>query len=141
MDGDRRLTAAAVVFLAANLLHSADHLRRGWGRPLLGETPEVLAGGLLITLGALLALALAVRRSPRAPLLATAVGFASAAGVAAAHVAPPWGALSDSYLALRPDAFAWVVVLVEIAAGLLLCGAGLAVLRRAAAGPREEVVG
>lgn len=140
MDADRRLTAAAGIFLAANLLHSADHVRRGWGRPLLGETPEVLAGGLLITLGAVLALALAVRRGPWAPILATAVGFASAAGVAAAHLAPPWGVLSDSYLVLRPDLVAWVIVLVEIAAGLLLGAAGLAGLRLAAPGPTEEVV-
>ena len=131
MDADRRVTAAAGIFLAANLLHSADHLRRGWGRPLLGETPEVLAGGLLITLGAVLTLALAVRRSPTAPVLATAVGFASAAGVAAAHVAPPWGVLSDSYLVLRPDLLAWVVVLAEIGAALLLGGIGLAGLRLA----------
>jgi len=129
MHADRRLTAAASIFLAANLLHSADHLRRGWGRPLLGETVEVLVGGLLITLGALLTLALALRRSPWSLLLATVVGFASAAGVAAAHLAPPWGVLSDSYLVLRPDLFAWVVVLVEIAAALLLGAVGLAGLR------------
>jgi hypothetical protein len=140
MDADRRLTAGAGIFLAANLLHSADHLRRGWGRPLLGETPEVLAGGLLITLGAVLALALAARRSGWAPILATAAGFTSAAAVAAAHVAPPWGVLSDSYLVLRPDVIAWVVVLVEIAAALGLGAAGLSGLRPAAHGPTTEEV-
>lgn len=135
MDADRRLTAAAGIFLAANLLHSTDHLRRGWGQPLLGETPEVLAGGTLITLGAALTLALAVWRSPWASVLGTTVGFASAAGVAAAHLAPPWGVLSDSYLVLRPDLFAWVVVLLEIAAALLLGSVGLAGLRLALRGP------
>ena len=140
MDVDRRLAAAAGLFVAANLLHTADHLRRGWGRPLLGETPEVLAGGVLISVAALVTLWLAVRRRPRAPLVAAVVGFASAVGIAAAHLAPPWGVLSDSYLVLRPDLFAWVVVLVEIAAALLLGMVGMAGFRLAPKTPTEEVL-
>jgi hypothetical protein len=133
MDADRRLAAAAGLFVAANLLHTADHLRRGWGRPLLGETPEVLAGGMLISLAALVTLWLAARRSPRAPLVAAAVGLASAGGIAAAHLAPPWGVLSDSFLALRPDLLSWGAVLLEISAATLLGAVALARLRQAGA--------
>jgi hypothetical protein len=131
MDVDRRLAAAAGLFVAANLLHTADHLRRGWGRPLLGETPEVLAGGVLISVAALVTLWLAVRRSPRAPLVAAVVGFASAVGIAAAHLAPPWGVLSDSFVVVHPAITSWGAVLVEIAAAALLGAVGLAGLRPA----------
>jgi hypothetical protein len=133
MEADRRLSAAAGIFVAANLLHTADHLRRGWGRPLLGETPEVLAGGTLISLAALVTLWLAVRRNPRAPVVAAVVGFASAVGIAAAHLAPPWAVLSDSFLVLRPDLLSWGAVLVEISAAALLGAVGLASLRLARA--------
>jgi hypothetical protein len=127
---ERRLVLAAGLFVVGNLLHSADHLRRGWVRPLLGETPEVLVGGILISLGALLMLCLALRGSDRAAAAAIVVGLASAVGVAAAHLAPPWGVLSDSYLMLRPDLLAWTAVVVEIATALLAAATGLTVLRR-----------
>lgn len=125
---ERRLVVAAGLFVVGNILHTADHLRRGWGKPLLGETPEVLVGGILISLGALLTLWLALRGSDRAALAATVIGLASAVGVAAAHLAPPWGVLSDSYLVLRPDLFAWTVVLIEIGAALFTAAVGLSAL-------------
>jgi hypothetical protein len=125
---DGKLVLSAGLFVVGNVIHSADHLRRGWARPLLGETPEVLAGGIVISLGAVLVLWLALRGSDRAAVAATAVGLASAAGIASAHLAPPWGVLSDSYLVLRPDLFAWTAVLVEIATALLAAAAGLTVL-------------
>jgi len=137
MKADGRLAAVAGLFVAANLLHTADHLRRGWGRPLLGETPEVLAGGALISVAALVTLWLAVRRSPRAPVAAAVVGFASAVGIAAAHLTPPWGVLSDSFLVLRPDLLSWGAVLVETASAVLLGAAGLARLRPARSGLRR----
>ncbi len=121
----RRLVVAGSLFVVGNLLHTADHLRRGWGKPLLGETPEVLVGGILISLGALLTLSLALRGSDRAAAVAMLVGFTSAVGVAAAHLAPPWGVLSDSFLVLRPDLVAWSVVLLEISAALFLGAVGL----------------
>jgi hypothetical protein len=137
---DIRLVPAAGLFVIGNAIHSADHVRRGWARPLLGETPEILVGGILISLGALLVLGMALRGSDRAGFAAAAVGLASAVGIAAAHVAPPWGVLSDSYLVLRPDLVAWMAVLIEITTAALLAAAGLMVVLRGRAG-RPLVLG
>ena len=81
--------------------------------------------GILVTVGAAVTLALALTNHRLAPRVAVAVGFIAAIGVSAAHLAPPWGVLSNSYLVLRPDALAWVVVLIEIGGGLLTGLAGL----------------
>jgi hypothetical protein len=115
-----RLAAAAALFLAANIVHTLDHLRQGVDR----LAAEVLAGGALLTIAAVLALVLALRRDPRAPVLCTGVGLAGALGVAASHLAPHWSALSDPYPGLGLDALAWAVMLAEIAAALVLALAG-----------------
>jgi hypothetical protein len=113
-----RLRAAAALFLAANIVHTLDHVRQGVDR----LAAEVLAGGTLLTLAAVLALAL--RRDPRAPVVCTGVGLAGALGVAASHLAPHWSALSDPYPGLGLDALSWAVMLAEIAAALVLAVAG-----------------
>jgi hypothetical protein len=115
-----RLTAAAALFLAANIAHTLDHLRQGIDR----LAAEVLAGGTLLTIAAVLALVLASRRDPRAPVVCTGVGLAGALGVAASHLAPHWSALSDPYSGLGVDALSWAVMLAEIAAALVLAVAG-----------------
>jgi multisubunit Na+/H+ antiporter MnhB subunit len=117
------LALASIAFVVANVLHTIDHVRTGTGR----LSVAVLAGGSLITVAAVVTLALALRRDPRAPLVAAAVGLGSAVGIAASHLAPHWSTLSDSYLDGSFDAFSWIVVSAEIAAGLAL---GLAGLRR-----------
>jgi hypothetical protein len=116
-----RLTAAAALFLAANLVHTLDHLRQGVDR----LAAEVLAGGTLLTLAAVLALVLALRRDPRAPVICAGVGLAGALGVAAAHLAPHWSALSDPYPGLGLDLLSWAIMLAEIAAALVLAVAGV----------------
>lgn len=125
----RLLTSAAAVFMLGNLLHGADHVRRGWSLPLLGLTPEVMIGGTIVTLGAAVTLALAVRGHRWAPQVAIGVGAVAAVGVSAAHLAPPWGVLSNSYLVLRPDPLAWIVVLIEILGAAFTALAGLEALR------------
>ena len=115
-----RLAGAAALFLAANLVHTLDHLRTGVDR----LTSETLAAGTLLTLAAVLALVLALRRDARAPVVCVGVGLAGALGVAAAHLAPHWSALSDPYPGLGLDALSWAVMLAEIAAGLVLAVAG-----------------
>lgn len=117
-----RLTAAAAAFVAANLLHTIDHLRQGTDR----LTTEVFAGGTVITLAALAVLVLAIRRDSRAPLAAVVVGLWTAVGVAASHIAPHWSAFSDPYPDLSADALSWAVMLAEIAAALVLAAAGFA---------------
>jgi hypothetical protein len=58
-----RLTTASALFLAANLLHGADHFRQGTER----LTTEVTLGGTLLTIAAIgtLILACATTRAPR----------------------------------------------------------------------------
>lgn len=122
------LILASVAFLAANLLHGFDHLRTGSER----LTTEVKSGGFLITVAALAMLYLALRRHPRAPLLAAFIGSWSAALIASAHFAPHWSALSDSYWDLSPDAFSWAVAGAEVTAAVVLGLVGFVELRRPA---------
>jgi hypothetical protein len=120
------LAIAATAFLAANLLHGADHIRQH----LAGVDTEVFVGGGMLTAAAVAVRIVALRRSPRAPLIATVVGFGAAVLVAASHIAPHWSALSDSYIDdIHADALAWAVMLLEVAAGFLLGVAGVHGLR------------
>jgi hypothetical protein len=131
-----RLLRANIIFVAANLLHTADHQRQGTG----GLSWEILAGGSAITLAAIVSLVLAWRRDWRAPVFGTVLGLSAAAGIAASHLAPYWSAFSDSYPQIHADAISCVVVLLEIGAAVLLAVAGAVELRRASSpGPRAAV--
>jgi hypothetical protein len=130
------LLRANVIFVAANLLHTADHQRQGIG----GLSWEILAGGSAITIAAIAALVLAWRRDERAPVFGAVLGLSAAAGIAASHLAPRWSALSDSYPEIHADAISWLVVLVEVAGALLLAAVSMRELRRASnAAPRAAV--
>jgi hypothetical protein len=129
MAQHRALVVGSIAFVAANVLHSLDHLRQGIG----DLTPEVLAGGSVLTLAAVTALFLVLRDDPRAPLAAAMVGLWSALGVAASHLAPHWSAFSDPYPDIQVDALSWAVMLAEIAAALALGLIGIRELRRQAA--------
>jgi cephalosporin-C deacetylase-like acetyl esterase len=115
-----RLAGAAALFLAANLLHTLDHVRTGLDR----LTPEILGAGTVLTVATVLALVLALRHDARSPVICAGVGLGGALGVAAAHLAPHWSALSDPYPDLGLDALSWAVMLAEIAAGIVLAVAG-----------------
>ena len=118
------LTVTAIGFLAANLLHGADHLRQH----MAGVNAEVLIGGMLITLTAVIVVVAVRREHPRAPLAAAVVGFGAAFLVAGAHLAPHWSVLSDSYVDdISPDIGSWLVVILEIATALVM---GLVALHR-----------
>jgi hypothetical protein len=121
------LSLAAVLFVAANLLHTLDHLRQGTD----DLATEVLAGGTVLSALAVLTLVLALLHHPRAPLWAAVVGTWSALGVLASHVAPHWSAFSDSYFEIHADALSWIVMLAEVAAAAWLGVAGFRELRRA----------
>ena len=68
------LVGAAAAYLAANLLHTADHLRQGLG----DVSAAVLVGGTALTIGAVLVLWLALRGDSRAPLASLWVGVVAA---------------------------------------------------------------
>jgi hypothetical protein len=129
------LALAAIAFLAANLLHVADHGRQH----LAGLNAVVLLLGTLVTASAV-AVFIAVRRgSPYAPLLAAVVGFQAAIGVSASHIAPEWSVISASYSDdIHPDTLAWAVMLSEVVAGFLLGIAGLYSLRARARGGDDD---
>lgn len=134
---NRRLdtvSLAAAAFVAANALHTLDHLRQGTA----DLATEVLAGGTVLSILAVLTLVLALRRHPRAPLWAAVVGTWSALGVLASHVAPHWSAFSDSYVEIHADALSWAVMLAEVAAAAWLGFAGFRELRRPADGSRRR---
>jgi len=130
------LVAASVFFAIANVMHGADHFRRGWGKPLLGETPEILVGGLLISAAAGFTLWLSIRGSKIAALVAMLVGSLSALAISASHLAPAWGIFSDSFLVVRPDLLSWAAVLLEIAGALVTSAAGVFALLERRRGPR-----
>jgi len=131
------LLRANIVFLAVNLLHTADHQRQGTE----GLTWEIYLGGSAITIAAIASLVLAWRRDGRAPIFGAVLGLSAAAGIAASHIAPHWSAFSDSYPQIHADAISWVVVLLEIAGALVLAAVAGRELRRASSrAPRAAVV-
>jgi hypothetical protein len=119
------LAGANIAFVAANVLHTADHQRQGTD----GLATEILVGGTLLTIAAVASLVLALRRDHRAPIFATVLGLSAAAGIASSHIAPHWSALSDSYPEIGADAASWAVMLLEIGGALLLTFAGWRALR------------
>jgi hypothetical protein len=120
------LGIAATAFLAANLLHTADHVRQH----MAGVNVEIMIGGGMLTVAAVLVAIVALRRYRRAALLAAIVGFTAAALVSASHLAPHWSVISDSYLDdIHPDVLSWAVMLLEVGTGVVLGVVGLYRLR------------
>jgi hypothetical protein len=130
------LLRANILFVAANLLHTADHQRQGLG----GLSWEILAGGSALTIAAIASLALAWRRDQRAAVFGAVLALSAAAGIAGSHLAPRWSTLSDSYPEIHADAISWLAVLLEIAGALLLAAVSVRELRKASNGaPRAAV--
>jgi hypothetical protein len=129
--GLRALRLATLLFAAGFLLHNGDHLRRG----LDALTPEVFWAGTAGAVVSLVAIGLVLGRHRLAPAVAVVAGFALAAGVAAVHLLPPWGALSDSLPGAGVDALSWVAVLLEIGGALALGAAGVYAVRHRGARP------
>jgi predicted transporter len=128
------LAIAATAFLAANFLHGIDHERQGTER----LTTEVKIGGAMLSVLAIVTLIVVLRRSSHAPIVATIVGFWAVTNVSAAHIAPHWSALSDSYPQSNVDALAWAVMLLEVATAFFLGVAGVHRLRARAQGAAER---
>jgi len=115
------LTVTSVAFVAANALHTAEHIRQG----IHGLSWELLAAGSMLSVLAVATLLVTLRHAHRAPLIAAAVGLFAAGGVALSHLAPYWSVLSDPYPAVHVDLLSWTVMLAELAAALLLAVAGV----------------
>ena len=114
MTDDRKLQAAALVYLGGLTLHTADHLRRG----LDSVTDHVFWAGNLSTAGGVVAVVLILVGHRLAPLAAVAFGFPIAIGVAAVHGLPDWGVFSDSFVDQSMSWMSWTVVIIEIVGAL-----------------------
>src|SRR5690348_13913457 len=101
----------AIAYLVMDLVHFGDHIRQG--RTL---TPAVYSLGTIGLVAILAAVVLLMSRYRYAPLLASAVGFATAIGLVAVHLAPRWSSLlSDSYQVLSLDWLSWAIVYLQVA--------------------------
>lgn len=120
------IRTSAIAFLAANVVHTLDHLRQGIG----GLTAEILTAGSLLTVAAIAVLVLVLRRDARATVLALGVGLSGAAGIAAAHLAPHWSAFSEPYPGAGLDALSWAVMVAELTAAVWLAAAAAAHIQR-----------
>jgi hypothetical protein len=129
---EQLLLYAAVLYGGAFAVHTGDHLRRGFSI----ETVEVLVLGSAASVMQVLAIAAVFARYRLAPLLAVAVGFPDAVGIAAVHLLPHWSSFSDAFPgahATGVNAFSWVAAIVEIGGALAFGAAGLYRLRTARA--------
>jgi len=123
----RLMRIGAVIYVIGLVLHTADHIRRGTGV----ISPEVFWLGVVSTAAGVLTVALIAARHRLAPLAASLFGIPVAIGVAAVHLPPYWGVLSDPFTGSRTlgiTPFSWFVVLTEIAGAALLGAAAIAAL-------------
>jgi hypothetical protein len=126
-DHLRALRWAAGVYALGLALHTFDHLRRG----LDASPTAVLWAGNLSTLLGVAAIVLVFAGHRWAPAFAAITGIPVAIGVAAVHLLPPWGALSESFVdgGNGINAMSWIVVTIEIAGAFAMGVAGLLALR------------
>lgn len=113
----RTMPGAAWMFVGAWTVHTLDHARRG-----LGASPEgVTWAGTLVGLVAAVAITLIVVGHRVAPALAATVFPSIAFGVAASHLLPAWGPLSDPILFdSSTDVWSVPAVTIEIVAATVL---------------------
>ncbi len=116
----------AVIFTATWVIHTADHVRRG-----TETTPDgVIWGGTLVAVLASVALTLIATGHPIAPMATALVFPAIAIGVAASHLLPDWGWLSEPLL-IEPvaDRLAAAAASLEIVGAAYLGWCGLRIVR------------
>jgi hypothetical protein len=90
----------------------------------------VIMGGTIVAMMTAVMFTLVVLKHPAAPAICAVAGAAIAAGVAASHLLPDWGPLSDSLPDGDVDALTWIAVLAEILTGAALAVAAASILRR-----------
>jgi hypothetical protein len=118
------LVQAALLVLVLQGAHTADHII---GHPAHGV--GVIPGYLgFLTIGG--TLFLLWRNDPLAPAVSAFVGFVTAIGLAAIHLAPKWGIFSDPYSRLHLEFISWAIVIAGIIASLWLGVLGLRAMAR-----------
>jgi len=120
---------SAFFYLGAWAVHTGDHVRRG----LDVVTPEVSTLGTIAAVAQILAIAAVLGRHRFAPLLAAAIGFPDAIGIAAVHLFPHWSVFSDAFPGAHGTgvtAFSWFAAILEIVAAAGFGAAGAYAMRR-----------
>lgn len=118
---------AAIAFVLTWLGHTADHARRG----LTATTEEVVWGGTFVGLLAAVSITLILTGHAIAPMVAAVIFPSIAFGVAATHLLPGWGFLSDPILVdSTTDGWSIVAVVPEIVAAAVLGAVALRVMVR-----------
>jgi hypothetical protein len=119
----RPIVQASLLVLVLQVAHTLDHVI---GHPAqgVGVIPGYL--GYATILGTLY---LVWRDDPLGPPVAAFVGFFTAVGLAAIHLAPHWGVFSDPYSKLDLGFISWAIVIVSILASLWLGALGLREMR------------
>jgi hypothetical protein len=133
------LGRAALLLVAADVLHALDHTRQG--RDLASE---VYVAGVAGWIALAVLLVLIASRHRLAVPYAAAVGVSVAVGFLAVHVAPHWSAVSDPYSGFDPDALSWALVVVPVAAAVNLVVQAVrshARTRRSPPAPEQRVAG
>lgn len=111
---------AATFYLIAWATHAGDHIRRGlFDIPIAVQALGNLQ--VLLTLGFIWLL---WKRHPLGPVAAIAIGVPATVGIAAAHLLPDVGPVSDSLWADGIDAFTWFAVILEIVGTVVLTAGG-----------------
>lgn len=119
---DLRLELAAGFFTLAVLLHNSDHVRRGADT----VSGDVFVAGTLAIAVEVAVVVLVFQRHRLAPLAATAIGYALAAGYVITHFLPQRSWLSDSFVSARDvSPLSWGAASIEVVAALALGTAGL----------------
>jgi hypothetical protein len=123
---------AAAFYTAAWAIHTGDHLRRGLG----AVSVEVAVLGSVAAVLQLLAVSAVFLRWRWAAIVAAAVGFPDAIGIAAVHLLPHWSAFSDAFPGAHGtgvNAFSWAAAIIEVVGALAFGVAGVYAVRRSAA--------
>jgi hypothetical protein len=121
---ERLLMYAAVFYGVAFVVHTGDHVRRGFSV----ETGQVLVLGSFTAVLQVVAIGAVLARHRLAPVVAVALGFPDAVGIAAVHLLPHWSAFSDAFPGSHGTgvtAFSWFAASLEVLGALLFGIAGL----------------
>ncbi|MHB8467999.1 MAG: hypothetical protein ACYDH6_00420 [Acidimicrobiales bacterium] len=120
---------AAAFYAIAWVIHSGDHLRRGFDVVTTQVTVLGSAGAVL----QIAAIAAVFLRRRWAPVAAIAIGFPDALGIAGVHLLPHWSAFSDAFPGAHGTGvtgFSWFAAIVEVGGAFAFGLAGLYAWRR-----------
>lgn len=141
-DHQTILLNAARFFAAAELLHGADHIRRGPH----ATPPDVMWLGLVGSIPAVLVVVFIAQRHRIAGAYAAVMGVILATGYSVVHFLPTHKYFSDSFTsfctigtrASNINPLSWVAASLEVAAALTVAAAGIFAVRSASSSRSDQ---